>query len=270
MQSLPLFHRVSGRPILLIGEGDAAEAKARLIERAGGTIVRDLQDAAAEGARLAFVALEDPHAAADAANEARQAGMLVNVVDMPALCDFTTPAIVDRDPVLVAVGTGGASAGLAKHVRLRLEAILPATLGALAQALADGRARLRRRLPDARERRGALDTALTQGGALDPFDAFAHARVDEWLSRDLIYDAPAHTVIALRSGDPDDLTVGEARLLGRADWIVVDGDVPRAVMERARADATRVADARDRPGLTVTLRAPRYSGRPPSFSSSAK
>ena len=66
---------------------------------------------------------------------ARGAGLLVNVVDKPALCDFTTPSIIDRAPVIVAVGTGGASAGLAKALRLRLERLLPQGLGALAEAL---------------------------------------------------------------------------------------------------------------------------------------
>ena len=148
IDSLPLFHRVTGQPVILLAEGEAGEAKRRLIERAGGVIVSedDLH------ARLAFVALDDPDAAAV---RLRARGVLVNVADRPDLCDFTVPSLLDRAPVLVAIGTGGASAGLAKALRLRLEALLPQSLGALASALATSRAALRRRWPDAGDRRRA-------------------------------------------------------------------------------------------------------------------
>src|SRR5690606_14609460 len=116
-------------------------------------------------ARLAFVALAQPE---EAATRLRARGLLVNVPDRPDLCDFTVPSVLDRDPVLVAVGTGGASAGLAKHLRLRLEALLPADLGALAEALYRARDALRARFPKAAERRRALDAALGPGGPLDP------------------------------------------------------------------------------------------------------
>ena len=104
MESLPLFHRLAGQPVLVVGEGEAAAAKARLIQEAGGIVVQALQP----GVRLAFVALDD--GAEAVAEELRAAGLLVNVVDRPALCDFTVPAIIDRAPVTVAVGTAGASA----------------------------------------------------------------------------------------------------------------------------------------------------------------
>ena len=108
MRSLPLFHRVAGRPVIVLGEGEAAEAKRRLVERAGGVVAADDHP----DARLAFVATDAPESAA-ARLKAR--GVLVNVPDRPDLCDFTVPSVLDRDPVLVAVGTGGASAGLAKQ-----------------------------------------------------------------------------------------------------------------------------------------------------------
>jgi len=106
MHSLPVFLKVKGRPVMLIGTGDAAEAKRRLLERAGARIVGEGEQAA-----LALVACFDAVEAEAAATRLRARGILVNVVDRPDLCDFTMPAIVDRDPVLIAVGTGGASAG---------------------------------------------------------------------------------------------------------------------------------------------------------------
>ena len=95
--------------------------------------------------------------------------MLVNVPDRPELCDFTVPSILDRSPVLLAIGTGGASAGLAKALRLRLETAASRSPWASWRERWVRRAgRLRARWPDPGERRRALDAALGEGGALDP------------------------------------------------------------------------------------------------------
>ncbi len=240
MHSLPLFHRIKGQPVLLLGDGEAAAAKRQLIERAGGIPVDDQARAIDEGVRLAFVAYEDPKACEVAAINLRCAGMIVNVVDRPDLCDFTTPSLLDRDPVIVAVGTGGASAGLAKHLRLRLERLLPQSLGKLAEGLFAARDRLRERFPDGVDRRRALDEALREDGALDPFADGSADRVDAWLSD--ARDKRADTVeIALASNDPDDLTLRQARWLGEADTLVMHGDIPEAILIRARADAVRIS-----------------------------
>jgi len=251
MHSLPLFHRLTGQPVIVVGEGDAAEAKRRLIERAGARIV----DADDPDARLAFVALEEPEALAA---QLRTRGVLVNVVDRPDLCDFTVPSLLERGPVLVAVGTGGVSAGLAKAVRLRLEQILPASLGSLAEALGAARAQMRARWPAAADRRRALDAALADGGLLDPLDAGSAERVDRWLN-----DAAGGKAVAVSfcvtSDDPDDLTLRQARWLGTADVVAHESDVPPAVLNRARADAVRILLAKGEgpppcAGTIVTIR----------------
>ena len=223
--SLPIFVRLAGRPVILVGDGEAAEAKRRLLERAGATIVGEDDPAA-----LAIVVDDD---AAVARLKAR--GVLVNAVDRPDLCDFTLPAIVDRAPVLIAIGTGGVSAGLAATLRQRLEAILPAGLGRVAEALHAARGALRARYPDMGERRRAIQAALAPGGVLDPL-------VD--------HDAPDATALAggraaqvvhvrLRSADPDDLTLREAGWLAAADRVTHRAGVPMAILDRARADAPR-------------------------------
>jgi uroporphyrin-III C-methyltransferase/precorrin-2 dehydrogenase/sirohydrochlorin ferrochelatase len=252
IQALPLFHRVAGRPVIVLGEGEAAEAKRRLVERAGGVVVGE--DSAE--ARLAFIALATPEAAAA---RLRARGLLVNVVDRPELCDFTAPAILDRSPVLVAIGTGGASAGLAKALRLRLEALLPQSLGRLASQLAAARAKLRERWPDAGDRRRALDLALGEGGALDPMRSESAERFGTW--PDWAEDGTAGRVveIVLRSDDPEDLTLREARLLGSADVLAHEAAAPAAVLDRARADAVRVelepgGAAPNASGLVIVLR----------------
>lgn len=239
LESLPLFHRIRGQQVLVLGEGAAAEPKRRLVERAGGIVVGDVQRAVDEGVRIAFVAYEDAKACEAAAINLRCAGMLVNVVDRPDLCDFTTPSILDRNPLLVAIGTGGASAGLAKHVRLRLEQILPATLGKLARALFEARPLLRDRYPEGADRRRALDSALAQGRALDPLDPGSHERVEDWASGDATGFAGRVEEFLLTSDDPEDLTIRQARVLGEADAVCVDGAVAPDILARARADAER-------------------------------
>lgn len=248
MRSLPLFHRVAGQPVIVLGQGEGAEAKRRLVERAGGEVVGEEHS----GARLAFVALPEPEAAA-ARLKAR--GLLVNVTDRPELCDFTVPSMLERDPVLIAVGTSGVSAGLAKQLRLKLEALLPADLGRLAEALYAARAALRQRWPEANERRRALDAALA--GPLDPFLDGSADRVVGWLGDPAAGGEAGTEEIRLVSDDPDALTLRQARLLGTADCVVFDPATAPEVLARARADAVRVALPAKAPpgaGLTVIVR----------------
>lgn len=252
MHSLPIFLDVTGRPVLLLGTGETADAKRRLIERAGGIPV----DEPGGEARIAIVALDDPVESEAAATRLKARGLLLNVADRPELCDFILPAIVDRRPVLIAVGTAGRSAGLAKALRQRIEALLPADLGRLAEALYAARGAIRARWPDAAPRRRAVDAGLAEGGAFDPLRIGAAAGVQSWLLAAEGGDADRLVQIRLRSADPDDLTLGEARLLGQADRIFHHADIPAAILDRARADAQRIAGnppPRPGPGLTIDL-----------------
>jgi uroporphyrin-III C-methyltransferase / precorrin-2 dehydrogenase / sirohydrochlorin ferrochelatase len=235
MNQLPIFVTLKGRKVILIGEGEAADAKRRLIERAGGICVGE----DSSNAVLAFVAVEDSGEAAKVAERLKATGLLVNVVDQPALCDFTTPAIVDRNPVLVAIGTGGASAGLAKALRQRLELLLPAGLGALAGGLQSARDTLREKWPDNAERRKAIDAALSEAGILDPFNDLGDDAVSGWLENPVPAQSDGLIVLNLTSLDPDELTLKQARLLGQADHIFHDAGIPDAILNRARADAVR-------------------------------
>ena len=253
MHSLPLFHRIAGTRVVVAGEGPMAQAKARLVERAGGTVCGETE---AHHARIAFVAMEDARAAEAAALRLKRAGLLVNVADRPELCDFTLPSVLDRDPVLVAVSTGGASAGLAKHLRLRLEALLPQTIGRLAQTLSEARETMRARWSDGDTRRRAVDAALREGGPLDPLDAASADRVEAWLEGEDDARATGCEDFTLTSDDPDDLTLRQARLLGMADTVLHDPAIPEAILVRARADAERAELPAEPPedGLSVILR----------------
>ena len=253
MKQLPIFVNLAGKRVILLGEGPAADAKRRLIERAGGICVSE----ASLGAKLAFVAIEEEAEAIAAATRLRATGLLVNVVDRPEHCDFTTPAIVDRDPVLIAVGTGGASAGLAKAIRQRIESILPQSLGQLAQKLFEMRADIRKRWPDGNDRRRAIDAALARGGALDPSSEQSAEQLSNWLGASEIEHISGLHLVVLTSDDPEDLTLRTARLLGEADHIYHDIGISEAILTRARADAERHAgDAPEPPpsGLVLQLR----------------
>jgi uroporphyrin-III C-methyltransferase/precorrin-2 dehydrogenase/sirohydrochlorin ferrochelatase len=250
MRSLPLFHRIAGKKVIVLGDGPLAEAKRRLIERAGG-IVAGEDD---REARLAFIALDEPE---EAAARLKARGVLVNVTDRPELCDFTVPSLLERDPVLIAIGTSGVSSGLAKQLRLRLEALLPQSLGALAQALHGARDKLRERFPDAADRRRALDAALTEGGPLDPLRGAEASAMEAWLAGNVEAGATGRVAIVLASDNPDDLTLRQARALGAADVLLVGPGVPGAILARARADARRFPlpfDGELPPGLVVELR----------------
>jgi len=250
LHSLPLFVRLAGRPVILLGEGEAADAKRRLLDRAGAQVVTDEAAVAA----LAIVAIDDEAEALEAVARLKARGVLVNAVDRSDHCDFTLPAIVDREPVLIAIGTGGASAGLAAALRQRLEALVPADLGGLANALQKARGAMRARFPDGGARRRALADALAPGGVLDPLGPSRD--VAGWLDGGSVQDGTL-VRMSLASPDPDDLTLRQARALASADRVYHRADVPPAILDRARADAARIAcDAAPSgtgPGLVVDV-----------------
>jgi uroporphyrin-III C-methyltransferase/precorrin-2 dehydrogenase/sirohydrochlorin ferrochelatase len=237
LAALPIFVKLAGRPVILIGSGEAADAKRRLLERAGAAIVGEEAQAA-----LAIVAVEDPE---PIVARLRSRGVLVNTVDHPDLCDFTLPAIVERDPVLVAVGTGGISAGLAAAIRQKLEAELPADLGETAKALHAARPELKARFPDIADRRRAIGAALAESLGCDVVQRIG-APDEARLLR-----------FTLTSGDPDDLTLRQARALAQAERVYQFPGVPTAILNRARADAPRIAcnapPEAPGPGLSIWL-----------------
>lgn len=251
MHSLPIFLRLNGRPVILLGDGPAAAAKRRLLERAGAIIMAD----EAQDAQVAIVALDDPAAAEEASDRLRRRGILINAPDRPELCDFTIPAIIDRDPVIISIGTGGASAGLAKALRGRLETLLPAALGSLARQLYAARDQLRTRWPDPQDRRHALDEAFE--GPLSPLKSHSENAVANWLINSHLSAGQLVETVVITSPDPEELTLRAARLLGQADRIFHPKDMPAAILNRARADAERILDDRMPdtlpPGLTVHL-----------------
>ena len=248
MKHLPLFFDLKDRTVVVVGEGPAADRRAALA-RSAGAFVRQLggiEPADLQGAAAIFVATDDLDRDTVAQQAARAAGVPVNVADRPALCDFILPAIVDRDGIVVAISTGGASPTLAALLRDRIEAVLPERIGAVARLASTFRTQVNALIVDPARRR-TFWRRLVDGPAarlaLAGDDAGARRAVLGELDAARRPVAPvgmAH-IVGAGPGDPDLLTLKAAQLLREADVILHDDLVPPAVLDRARRDAERVA-----------------------------
>ncbi|MCF8531950.1 MAG: siroheme synthase CysG [Reyranella sp.] len=249
MKHLPLFFDLAGRKVVVVGQSAAADRRVDLARSAGAEISRIGGDAVEvadfRGAAAAFVATGELESDVAAQRAAKAAGIPVNVADRPALCDFILPAIIDRDGVVVAVSTGGASPSLASVLRGRIEAVLPERVGALASLARTFRVQANALIADPARRRGfwrrlvegpaarlslAGDEAGARRVALGELDA---------VRRKMSPVGIAH-IVGAGPGDPDLLTLRAAQLLQEADAILHDDLVPAAILGRARRDAELV------------------------------
>ena len=246
MDSFPAFFPLAGRSVAIAGEGEAAEAKARLFVGSPATIVRLTGAAALDagsyaGMALAFIAGPDDQWAAAAAQAARAAHVPVNVVDRPALCDFTTPSVIDRGEVVAAIGTGGASPMLATMLRHDIEARVPEGTGRLAALFRSMQDEVRVALPETLARRRFLRAALTGPAAEAAMDG------DMEGARDRLRAALSDSFLLLGAvqyidarGPADLLTLRAARALSAADVLVCDEGAHADVVALARRDAERL------------------------------
>lgn len=269
MDFLPLFFDLRERRCLVVGGGAVAARKAELLARAGAHVhlvaeslcapLREavergqMSHAAAQptrdlfvGAALAIVAIDDAAAAEQAVQTARDAGVPVNAVDRPALCDAIIPAIVDRAPVLLAISTGGAAPVLGRLLRSRLEALLPLRLGRLAEMARERRAVIRERV--APERRRRYWESVLQGPVAELVfsgdEQQAARRMDAQLDENAETDAATGEIYLLRvpaDDDAEQLTLRALRLLQQADVAFHDADLPRPLIDLIRRDAERHA-----------------------------
>ena len=246
MHAFPAFFPLAGRIVAIAGSGEAAEAKARLFEGSPATLRRLEGEAATrpqsyQGAILAFVGSADEGFAVACAGAARAAHVPVNVVDRPALCDFTTPAVIDRGEVVVAIGTGGASAMLATMLRHDIEVQVPPGAGRVAALFRSLQDEVRAVLPDAHRRRAFLRAALAgpaAAAALRDDMAGAAALLREALASDMPGVGRIQYIDG--RGPADLLTLRAARALSTADVLVCDADADAEVLTLARRDAERL------------------------------
>jgi len=244
MRHFPLFMDLSGRAVLVLGAGEIAERKADLLRQAGAvTRLRPTFDRTdLDGCALAIGA-DAPEADLLALSAAAQAcGIPVNIVDRPELCSFIMPAIVDRDPVTIAISTAGTAPVLARLLRARIEAAVPPAFGRLATLAGRFSGEIRRRFQDLGARRRVLERILTGRVAALVFagdEAAAEAALADELAG-TVHSSGMVFLVGAGPGAADLLTLRAQRLLGEADVIVHDRLVSDEVLDMARRDAERI------------------------------
>ncbi|MEM8578482.1 MAG: siroheme synthase CysG [Pseudomonadota bacterium] len=281
MNHFPIFLATAGRRIVLAGGGEAALAKLRLLLKTEAQLTvfaadpdpqieswadagrlrlvrRALGPGDALCAALFYAASDDDAEDARTARLARADGALVNMVDNLAGSQFITPAIVDRDPVTVAIGTEGAAPVLARAIKKDLEDRLPATLGPLARI---GKAfrKAADALPFGRPRRNfwqdyyftAGPRAVAQGE--DAVTPALEALLEDHLIRQ---ERPGHVAfVGAGPGDPELLTLKARRALDEADVVIHDRLIAPAILELARREALMIDAGKEGFGPSMTQEA---------------
>lgn len=268
MKSFPMFFRTTGRRVIIIGGGEQAAQKARLIAKTDAVIVLaapelddelsalvadelaqhhsgDITSALFEGAAMAFIATGCPAMDTSFHAIAKSANCPVNVVDQPALCDLTTPAIVDRDPIVVAIGSEGTAPVLTRDIKTKLEAMLPQNLGGLAVLAGRLRDSVAHNVP--REKRRAFWAGVFKGQAARDWirgrEREAARSIKAAIAAGGLPEAKANghlTLVGAGPGARDLLTMRAIQRLQEADVIFYDRLVDAQVLELARRDAERV------------------------------
>jgi len=268
MNYFPVFFDLTALKVLVVGGGEVALRKVVLLERSGASItlvapevLPELQDRAAagridlevrefvpddlDGSRLVIVATSRRAVNRWIASLSEARGIPVNVVDDREASRFIVPAIIDRDPVVVAISTAGTSPVLARRLRERLEAMIPRMTGELALWLRALRHTARRRLRDTDERRRFFETIVDGPAARRFIDG--DARGAQSIAQQLLARTSAAprapgevTLVGAGPGDPELLTLKALRALQDADVILHDRLVPEGLLDMARRDAARI------------------------------
>ncbi|TDV61294.1 siroheme synthase CysG [Pseudomonas sp. LP_7_YM] len=266
MEFLPLFHNLRGARVLVVGGGEIALRKSRLLADAGavlrvvapaiGTELRELINSSGgeqilrgysevdlDDCVLIIAATDDESLNAQVSADARRRGVPVNVVDAPALCSVIFPAIVDRSPLVIAVSSGGDAPVLARLIRAKLETWIPPTYGHLAGLAARFRHQVKNLFPNVRQRRAFWEDVF-QGPIADRQLAGQGGEAERLLRAKIEGDAPSDAgevyLVGAGPGDPDLLTFKALRLMQQADVVLYDRLVAPAILELCRRDADRI------------------------------
>lgn len=264
MQFLPLFHKLQDRPVLVIGGGEVALRKARLLSDAGaclrvvapeirselqalagagGIFLRGYASSDLQGVALVIAATDDVPLNAQISADAQALGIPVNVVDAPALCSVIFPAIVDRSPLIVAVSSGGDAPVLARLIRAKIETWIPATYGQLANLGKRFREQVKQLFPDVQQRRVFWEDVF-QGQIAESVFAGKPEEAERLLEARVAGAAPRALgevyLVGAGPGDPDLLTFRALRLMQQADVVLYDRLVAPAIIELCRRDAERI------------------------------
>ncbi len=266
MTFLPVFLNLKEHPCLVVGGGDVASRKIKALLKAQAIVTvvapelcerlqkdlkaglfqwqqrcyaeNDLDDCV-----LVYAATNDMEVNRLVSQQARQRKLPVNVADNPALCSFIMPSIIDRNPVQVAISTGGASPVLARLLRTRLETLIPAAYGRLAEVMDSFRGQVQAKFTGINERRrfwedilqGPIAEMLLAGQEKAAIDALEHA---------LEHADSSHKgevyLVGAGPGDPDLLTFRALRLMQQAEVVLYDRLVAAPILELVRRDADMI------------------------------
>lgn len=274
MDFLPIFLNIKNRSCIVIGGGEIAARKVALLLKAGAMVTvcapeltPPLAELAAAGqiahrrkkfhesflddGVLAIAATDDAEVNRQVSEAASARHIPVNVVDRPELCSFIMPSIIDRSPIVAAVSSGGTSPVLARVIRARLESLIPASYGRLAQLVAQFRDRVKVKFTHINHRRVFWEEVL-QGPIAELVysgqDQAACAALERKLEAavgDLAHLGEVY-LVGGGPGDPDLLTFRALRLMQQADVVVYDRLVSPEVLELVRRDAERIYAGKER------------------------
>lgn len=263
MNTLPLFFNLSHQRVLIIGGGEVAQRKADLLHKAGASLVvlskhfdegflqflqdnnhaiihkpYESSDLDGIGKPSFIICATDDHAInVQVHADAKARSIAINVVDVPDLCDFIFPAIVDRDPIVIGVSSNGKAPVLARLIRAKIESQLPSTIGRIAKLAGEFRQTVKEKLPTITERRhfweGVFNRALADnavGHLTDELDDFVknNDKAGE------VY------IVGAGAGDPDLLTFKALRLMQQADVVLYDALVADEILDLCRRDSDKI------------------------------
>lgn len=278
MQALPIFFNIAQRPCIVIGGGDVATRKVLMLRKAQGQITvispalcDELRVLAEQGdieyvpaafqaeqltsACLVIAATDDESVNEAVSTAAKRLNIPVNVVDAPALCTFTMGSIIDRSPIVIAISSEGNAPVLARHIRSKIETMLPAAYGRIANIAGEFREQVKAKFTNMPARRRFWEDVLN-GPLVERVLSGQEQAARELLSSLLqqTEDAPTRGEVYLVGGgpgDPDLLTFRALRLMQQCDVCVYDKLVSKEVMELVRRDAELVFVGKSRDQHTL-------------------
>lgn len=278
MQALPIFFNIAQRPCIVIGGGDVATRKVIMLRKAQGQVTvispelcEELREMHAQGeidyvpaefhaeqltsACLVIAATDDEAVNEAVSVAAKRLNIPVNVVDAPALCTFTMGSVIDRSPVVIAISSEGNAPVLARHIRSKIETMLPAAYGRIAAIAGEFRDQVKAKFSNLPARRRFWEDVLNGPlveRVLSGQEQAARELLGELLSQQ--QDAPTRGEVYLVGGgpgDPDLLTFRALRLMQQCDVCVYDKLVSKEVMELVRRDAELVYVGKSRDQHTL-------------------
>lgn len=267
MDYFPVFLDLKNRRCLLVGGGDVATRKGRMLSKAGAILrvvapeisselrelvaqhngellQREYQTGDMDGCVLAVAATDIESLNQTISDDAKRINIPVNVVDTPALCTYITPAVIDRSPLMIAISSGGEAPVLARLIRTKLEALIPMSYGKLAHLASRWRDRVKARFDDGDSRRKFWEKIL-QGPAAELAMNSQDEAADEILAEEIASEDASLTrgevyLVGGGPGDPELLTLKALRLMQQADVVLYDRLVSDGVMDLVRRDAERI------------------------------